>query len=466
MANVLIIDDDSGFSLMLAEIVKKQGHKASWAISMSQGVEVANRVAPDIVFLDVRLPDGNGLEGLTVLKDAPSQPEVIVITGFADAQGADSAIRSGAWDYVEKSSTAVQLALSMSRALRFREATRAGIAGLKRGKIVGSSVRMTQALNKVVLAAKGDLPVLLSGESGTGKELFARCIHENSARAKRNLVVVDCAALPEHLIESILFGHVKGAFTGAESASEGLVKAANCGTLFLDEVGELPLRLQKVFLRVLQEHRFRPVGAKAETESDFRLIAATNRDMDAMVAKGLFREDLLYRLRSIELCVPSLREHLEDLPGLVAYHLGHAAAATHTASPELLAELRMNSWPGNVRELFHALDKAAAKAGNDLLIFPEHLPTTVRTAAMKVRYCLPANAAPGGTASSQLDHATLPLYREYRDRAAHEADLRYMHALFTASGGSPKLACELSGLSRTRFYCLAKAHSIRFTRER
>jgi len=388
-----------------------------------------------------------------------------VVTGFADAEGAETAIRSGAWDYVEKSSSAVQLALSMSRALRFREATRTGIAELKRGGIIGDGLRMTQALSKVALAASGDLPVMLSGESGTGKELFAHCIHDNSARAKRELVVVDCAALPEHLIESILFGHVKGAFTGAESTSEGLIKAANGGTLFLDEVGELPLRLQKVFLRVLQEHRFRPVGAKAETESDFRLITATNRDLDVMVTQGLFREDLLYRLRSIELCITPLRERLEDLPALVAHHLSQTAAK-HTASPELLAELQMTSWPGNVRELFHALDKASAKAGTDAQIFPEHLPVAVRTATMKARYSHPVANTLSETASAKLDPAKLPLYREYRDQAANEADLHYMQALFTASGGSPKLACELSGLSRTRFYCLLKAHGIRFTRDR
>jgi two-component system NtrC family response regulator len=460
MSSILIIDDDPGFGRVLAEVAKSQGHKPSWAVTLANGLDMALRVAPDIVFLDVNLPDGNGLGAIAPLRNIPSRPEIIVITGLVDAEGAETAIQGGAWDYVEKSSSQAQLILSLKRALRFREASRAGTAGLKRQGIAGNGARLALALAEAARAAAGDLPVLLNGETGTGKELFARCIHENSARARKPFVVVDCAALPQHLAESLLFGHAKGAFTSADSEHEGLVKAAHKGTLFLDEVGELPLGVQKVFLRVLQERRFRPVGATAEVESDFRLIAATNRDLESMAAQGLFREDLLHRLRASELRLPPLRERLEDLAALVEHRLGQAPGG-RSVSPELLAELSLYPWPGNVRELFQILDKAAAKAGKEQQLFPEHLPAVLRAKTMKARFGARAtDPAPAATAST-LNANALPPYREYREQAVFVAEGRYLRALFQAAGGSPKRACEISGLSRTRVYNLAKAHGIR-----
>lgn len=468
MATILIIDDDPGFGLVLAEVAKTQGHTPSWAITLADGLEMALRVAPDVVFLDVHLPDGNGLEAIGPLKDSPPRPEVIVITGLVDAEGAEQAIWNGAWDYVEKSSTAVQLALSMKRALRFREASSRGIVGLRRAAIIGEGPRLSDALAKVAQAASGSSPVLLSGESGTGKELFARCIHDNSPRAGRELVTVDCAALPETLVESILFGHARGAFTGADTAREGLVKAADGGTLFLDEVGELPLSVQKIFLRVLQERRFRPVGSRAEVQSDFRLVAATNRDLGRMVAEGRFREDLYFRLQAFEISLPPLRERHWDLPLLARYCLKRLAGKTDgrgfEASPELLEELRRYSWPGNVRELFQALEKAADKAGGEQTIFPEHLPRAIRVAAMQHKFGRSKADALAVCVSQELDAQNLPPYREFREQAAFMAEERYLLALFQAAQGRPKRACEISGLSRTRVYCLAKAHGIRTAR--
>ena len=348
---------------------------------------MAQRVAPDIVFLDVHLPDGNGLEAIKPLREVASRPEVIVITGLVDAEGAETAIQAGVWDYVEKSSSAVQLALSIKRALRFREASSSGVIGLRRVAIVGEGPRISEALAKAAQSVSSGLPVLITGESGTGKELFARCIHDNSRRAGREFVIIDCAALPETLVESILFGHARGAFTGADMTREGLVKAADGGTLFLDEVGELPLSVQKTFLRVLQERRFRPVGARTEVQSDFRLVAATNRDLQRMVAEGRFREDLYFRLQAFEIVLPPLRERHKDLSLLVGFCLKRLATKSGDrvleASPEFMEELRRYPWPGNVRELFQALEKAAAKAGDEQILFPEHLPQAVRVAAMQ-----------------------------------------------------------------------------------
>lgn len=460
MENVLIIDDDPGFGRMLAEVVKIEGHKASWAIDLASGLDMARRVLPCIVFLDVHLPDGNGLEAIEALHDVASRPEIIVVTGLVEAESAEQAIQRGAWDYIEKTSTALQLALSLKRALRYRDATQAGVNQLKRESIAGDGRRMTEVLAVSARAARGDLPVLITGETGTGKELFARLIHENSARGKGALITVDCAALPENLVESVLFGHIKGAFTGAESSSEGLIRAADGGTLFLDEIGELTLHVQKAFLRVLQERCFRPVGGKSEVKSDFRLIAATNRDLGLMVSRGGFREDLLFRLRSIDLRLPPLRDHLEDLPALIEQHL-RQAGDKYAASPELLAELRLHSWPGNVRELFQVLGQAVANAGKDEMLYPDHLPAHIRAVTLKARFGERLPQAHLPDCATTLDPQTLPLYRDYREQVVLEAEAHYLRALFQAAEGSPKRACELSGLSRTRVYCLAKAHGIR-----
>ena len=237
---------------------------------------------------------------------------------------------------------------------------------------------MEACLELLVQAVGGDGNVLITGETGTGKELFAKAIHSHSPRAHKNFVVVDCGALPETLIESTLLGFEKGTFTGAERSQEGLIKQADGGTLFLDEVGELPLALQKAFLRVLQERRFRPLGAKQEVTSDFRLIAATNRDLEDMVGKDLFREDLLYRLRTLAIDIPPLRLRPEDVTELFFYYLPRlskkAGMETKGFSPEFLEMLHRYPWPGNVRELIGALEAAIHSTGPSHILYPAHLP--------------------------------------------------------------------------------------------
>ena len=244
-----------------------------------------------MVFLDVRMPDGDGLAMLPLIQAARSAPEIIIMTGFGNASGAELAITSGAWDYIEKGSSVKEITLSLVRALEYRKQKRSSnstrnVVMLKRDAIIGISPAIKACLEQVAQAAECDASVLVTGETGSGKELFARAIHENSRRAPKPFVVVDCAALPDTLVESLLFGHEKGAFTGAEQSRSGLVAQANGGTLFLDEVGELPLSMQKAFLRVLQEHRFRPVGSHREVCSDFRLVAATNRTWRPWCATG------------------------------------------------------------------------------------------------------------------------------------------------------------------------------------
>jgi len=274
---------------------------------------------------------------------------------------------------------------------------------------------------------------------------------------------VDCASLPESLIESALFGHEKGAFTGADASRPGLIKQAEGGTLFLDEVGELPPSMQKTFLRVLQEHRFRPVGGDTEVHSDFRLMAATNRDLDAMVDAGEFRKDLLYRLRSVGIHVPPLRERKSDINSLVMHHLEQNSSSTGIAvkgcSSDFIHLLQAYKWPGNVRELLNALDHALAVAGNAPTLYPIHLPSQIRLPVLKEQ--LP-DAPPDllQTPGDNLREKTLPKIREYRDTLIEAAEKEYLLELMQRTRGSIKSACGISGLSESRLHALLKKYDV------
>ena len=315
MGNILIIDDDQMICETLADAVKGLGHEVSFALTLEDGLRQARKREYDVVFLDVRMPDGNGLQALPKLRETPSMPEIIIITGYGDVRGPELAIRNGAWDYIQKPSSKKEMLLPLIRALQYRQEKKAKKApmALNMSGIVGSNPLMLTCYDLLAQTAQSDVNVLLTGETGTGKELFARAIHQNSSRSAHNFVVVDCTVLPETLVESMLFGHEKGDFTGADKQQEGLIKQADKGTLFLDEVGELPRVVQKSFLRVLHERRFRPLGSKREIASDFRLLAATNRNLDQMVRQEQFRQDLLYRLRSLTIDLPPLRERKGDI---------------------------------------------------------------------------------------------------------------------------------------------------------
>ncbi|MCK7480222.1 MAG: sigma 54-interacting transcriptional regulator [Candidatus Moduliflexus flocculans] len=273
-ASVLIIDDDKIICDWITNVVTQLGHRAVSAHLLRDGLKRLQSEPFDVVFVDVHLPDGDGLEILPKIKAARSSPETIVITALGHPDEAELAIRGGAWDYLEKPASFDAIKCPIIRALEYRSERKPGNgAVLKRNGIIGDSAKIVSCLELVGQAADSDVNVLITGETGTGKELFAKVVHANSRRAKKSFVVVDCTALPETLVESVLFGHARGAFTGAETSEVGLVKQADGGTLFLDEIGEMPLSIQKKFLRVVQEHRFRPVGGRREISSDFRLMA-------------------------------------------------------------------------------------------------------------------------------------------------------------------------------------------------
>ena len=465
MAYILIIDDDPIVCETISHIVKYLGHEAITAHSLQEGVKEVSSRAVDVVLLDVRLPDGNGLEAVPRIRTAPSSPEIIILTGYGDADGAELAIKNGAWDYLEKPSSRQQISLILTRALQYRQQKEATsqVDAIERGGIVGDSPAIRECLDLVAQAAKSDANVLITGETGTGKELFALAIHNNSRRARNGFVVVDCAALPKNLVESVLFGHEKGAFTSADRAQEGLIRQADGGTLFLDEVGELSPSVQKSFLRVLQERRFRSVGGKEEITSNFRLIAASNRDLNDLVHRKQFREDLLFRLRTLTIELPPLRERVEDIKELAQHYFARFAEEHRQQpknfSPEFMDVLTRYPWPGNVRELIHALEQAFVAAQSEPKLYPKHLPTHVRTHL--ARTSIRKKAVPA--APAQRDGDPSPSARtllQAREEALADAERHYLRDLIEHTKGDIQQACQVSGLSRSRLYALLKKYHL------
>jgi two-component system NtrC family response regulator len=330
---------------------------------------------------------------------------------------------------------------------------------LQRDNIVGKSREIRACLEQTARAAQTTANVLLTGETGTGKELFARAIHENSARASRPFVVVDCAALPGTLVESVLFGYVRAAFTGADRDREGLIQEADGGTLFLDEVGELPQSVQTSFLRVLQERRFRPVGAKAEVESDFRLIAATNRDLDLMVQQGNFRNDLLFRLKSLVIRLPALRDRTADIPDLTLYFLSRLSArygmGLKGISPDFVEALLSYEWPGNVRELQNTLESALSSSKDEPTLHPFHLPTELRSKLVRASLEPEAKKQESPEIPDKRRDA-FPGLREFME----SVEKKYLQDLLSHTGGNIKEVCRISGISRANIYARLKKHGI------
>ncbi|WP_462326617.1 sigma-54-dependent transcriptional regulator [Desulfobaculum sp.] len=472
MARILILDDDPDITNIITQLAEDAGHEVVSAATLSRGIAALHASPVDLVFLDVRLPDGSGIDALPEIRKTPAHPDVIIITGLGDPDGAELAIQNGAWDYIEKTSTIKQIMFSMDRALAYRERHKKPQPLLiKRDGLIGDSQAMLPVLENVAIAASGDAGVLVTGETGTGKEVIARTIHDNSPRKNGPFVVVDCAALSETLAEGELFGHVKGSFTGAHTTRTGLVGQADGGTLFLDEVGELPQAVQATFLRVLQERRYRPVGSTFEEESDFRLIAATNRDLYVMCENETFRSDLYYRIKSCHISMPPLRERAEDVPDIARFHLKRLCKQydipEKTLSEDVLVALANYDWPGNVRELVQTLERTLMRGRAEDVLYPEHLPVDVRARAAR-RALEHAEGAPNNcppqvviqSYSDSLLAGPLLGFKEYRKKCIAHAEGKYLERLLQETGGSIKEACALSGLSRTRLYVLMKEHGI------
>ncbi len=465
MANVLIIDDDKMICETLSRRISTMGNYVATALNLKEGLHSALSEAFDLVFLDVRLPDGNGLSLLPTIRETPSRPEVIIITAEGDPDGAELAIKNGAWDYIQKPFTKEEVTLQLERALQYHDGEKGKNTpvALKRERLIGNSPAINACLDLLAQAAHSDANVLITGETGTGKEVFAQAIHANSPRKNKDFIIVDCTVLPEKLVESVLFGHKKGAFTGADEDHDGLVKQADGGVLFLDEVGELPWSIQRAFLRVLQEHRFRPVGGKQEETSDFRLIAATNRDLNRMSESGQFRQDLLFRLQTFTIELPPLRERIEDIKDISIYHIAslceRKGMETKGFSPDFFNMLANYSWPGNVRELVNTRERAIAVVANNPVLYAKHLPNDIRAKMVRASVAKKTGSRGAQMKVSSLPNQ-LPTLKDLREKSISEMERKYLQDLMALTRGNIKEACRVSGLSRARLYELRKKHNI------
>lgn len=477
MNRMLIIDDDIEACETMESLITRQSHACDMAHTLKIGLEYLNSTSFDVVFLDVHLPDGNGLEILPQIMALPDPPEVIILTGKGDPDGAELAIKGGVWDYILKPSSVREITLTLNRALKYRKekTARSEQQQLDLSSVVGISPGIKTSLQLTSKAARSDANVLITGETGTGKELFARTIHQNSQRSGQKFVVIDCASLTESLVESTLFGHRKGAFTGAQSDQLGLVKLADGGTLFLDEVGEMPLSLQKVFLRVLQERHFRPVGAAQEDTSNFRLIAATNRDLDMMVEQGNFRADLLFRVNTMHIRLPPLRKRTEDIKPLILSRMKYLQE-NYGMSPKMLADdflttLLSYDWPGNVRELFNILERAMVNAEEENTLYSVHLSRELRIqvakAQIKQMTGSEVTSDDGSPVNDGVRKIGQEIFKNIFDRPLPPlkgfkgmTEKIYLSELIRQCNGDITAILKKSELSRSHFYSLLKKYGL------
>jgi DNA-binding NtrC family response regulator len=439
-ASILVADDDPVARDLLAEVLAKEGYQVLAAGDGTEALELARGAPIDLALIDLRMPELDGLAVLRGLQGVRPDVPVIILTAFATIETAMEAIRAGAYDYLSKP---FQLELIRLRARRALEERRLRSENLRYRQelhtrfaakhVVGTSPSMVEVYRVAARVANSDTAVLIVGETGTGKELIARAIHAGGPRAERPFVPVDCTTLPESLVESELFGHERGAFTGAVTTRRGLFEAAAGGTIFLDEVGDLPGALQAKLLRVLQERDIRRVGGTERIPVDVRVIAATHRDLRARASAGEFREDLYYRLNVVAVHLPPLRERREDIPLLVRHFVDKYAAAADRPAPVLsaaaMAQLSAYPWPGNVRQLENVLERAVTLARG-----PGLLPEDLELEPVAV----PA-AGP-----------TLPASGMSLDDVKHW----YVRRVLEGEGGNKQRAAEILGVDRRTLYRL------------
>ncbi|HEX9190255.1 MAG TPA: sigma-54 dependent transcriptional regulator [Vicinamibacteria bacterium] len=450
---VLVVDDEAGVRASLAAILGDEGYAADVVESGEAALGALEARRYDLVLLDVWLPGADGLEVLSRIRESDRELPVVVISGHGTIETAVKAVRLGAQDFVEKPLSLEKTLLAVRNALK-RRRLESEVRDLKqrlhaRYEMVGDSPALHRLRAEIEQAAPSNGRVLVFGENGTGKELVARAIHARSLRAGGPFVEVNCAAIPEELIESELFGHVKGAFTGALAPRKGKFELADGGTLFLDEIGDMSLKTQAKVLRALQEHRIEPVGGAGTVEVDVRVIAATNKHLEDEIRQGRFREDLFFRLNVIPFHVPPLRERREDVP-LLARHFTEALSAEHgrrprAIAPEVLEALSRLPWPGNVRELRNIIERLVIMTPGDTIEL-RHLPATLLEA-------LPAADLPGGGGGEAAVAGRLTEARE-------EFERRYILARYRECGGNMSRTAEALGVERSNLYRKMKGYGI------
>jgi len=454
MSNLLIVDDEQGMRQLLSLVFARANHQVRAAENGRQALDMLRAEAADLIISDVKMPDMGGIELLRAAREFLPDVGVVMMTAFATVETAREAFKLGADDFIQKPFDVDELKLIVEKALErlhlLRENRAFKRAQRERGRldqIIGRSPRMQAVYQMIETIADVQSTVLITGESGTGKEMVARAVHNLSPRSEKPFMPINCGAFTETLLESELFGYVRGAFTGATANRKGLFEAADKGTIFLDEIGEMSLTMQVKLLRVLQERKVRPVGAHEEVAFDTRVIAATNRDLQAMVKAGTFREDLFYRVSVIPIELPPLREKREDIADLVEHFLqkfGAQSGRSITVSEKAMELFERYSWPGNVRELEHTVERAVALERSGT-IRPESLPQQI------------TNYNPA-RATSVFD-----LPEEGLNLAAHleQLEQRYILEALRRTGGNQTRAAEILHLSVRSFRHLLDKHGIR-----
>jgi DNA-binding NtrC family response regulator len=457
---ILLVEDKDSLRAMLRHALEAQGHVVVEARDQPEAVQALRTSRPAIVLSDLRLPDGDGFGVLRAAKEVDPELPVIVMTAFGGIQDAVSAMKEGALDFLAKPVDPDHLLLMVERALAQRRMATENILlkeelASRRGapQIVGEDARLKQVTVALHRAAATDTTVLLEGESGTGKELFARALHALSPRADGPFVAINCAAIPETLLETELFGHEKGAFTGASQRKPGKFELAHRGTLFLDEIGDLPLSLQAKILRALEEKRFERVGGTAPLQVDVRVVAATNRNLKAAVAARQFREDLYFRLSVFPITIPPLRERPDDIPMLAKYFVDRFCRDLNKKplnfAPSAVQELRTYAWPGNVRELQNCIERACILTEGDT-IHARHLSLSFREA--------PPSPAAEADAWSKIDlTGTLA---ETTRRVVSEVEARKIRQTLAEAGGNRGRAAELLQVSYKTLLAKLKEHGL------
>ena len=455
-ARILVVDDKENFTKLFRRLLPADRYDVTTAEDGARALALIAGGGFDVVVSDIRMPGADGLEVLRAARAHDPDVEVVLMTAFASVPAAVDAIRQGAYDYLAKPFEPDEAVLVVDRALerrRLRQQARdlrRALDGIRRiDNLVARSPAMAPVLELVPRAGASDATVLITGESGTGKEVVARAIHASGPRAAAPFVAVNCGAIPEALLESELFGHLRGSFTGATADHRGLIEQAAGGTLFLDEIADLPLAMQVKLNRVLQERRVRPVGATTERAVDVRVIAATNVDLKAQVAAGRFREDLYYRLNVLHVPLPTLRARSEDIPALAAVllerHGARRPAPPQGFTTDALSALVRYAWPGNVRELENAIERAIAVTDGpriELEALPEEVSAVLRPRLTR------------GTET----HLT---YREVVDVARDRASREYLIALMQELGGNVTEAARRAGMERETMHRLLKRYGVR-----
>ena len=454
--HILIVDDEMDLATSCKRLLEGKGFRASVAISGEEALEAVRKDEPQVVLTDLKMPGLGGMDLLRHLKEEYADIEVVMMTAFSTIEDAVEAMRLGAADFVPKPFTPEHLSIVVQKALderALRQENRSLRDQLSRhysfDNIIGKSSAMVQIFESIKKIADSQITVLITGASGTGKELIARAIHANSTRCGKPFVPINCGALPENLVESELFGYEKGAYTGAARSKPGLLEEAQGGTFFMDEIGELPAVLQVKFLRALEDGGFRRLGSNQERESNFRLICATNQDLEQQVDDGEFREDLYYRINTFPIHLPPLKQRRDDIPLLASHYLRVYAQKNgkpiQDISPEAMELLVSYEWRGNVRELQNVIERGLILAG-DREVRPEDLPESIVKAQSD-------DAAP--QAGYYLD---LP-FKEAKERLVEDFERRYIVDVLKNFNGNISRSAEHSGIDRRSLHrLLAKYH--------